>query len=231
MKWIWELVGLVTPGARKRLLRSGMVLYVAGPRDYRAGTRAALFTLAQGTSYFPGCQVPVVRAVEGYQTINVEIAHIRGANPGSRGFDPSMSDPERASFDNLVLLALQAPPPDHQQDRSERLASRSPARIEDIMRGSGSSRSPSRSGLRRNSGRYPAYPPASSPRMAIPGSPSDMPGERSVGRATPSGQGDDKRVVRSLRADRTVCMCRFLGEFGKQTDPLIPMTGPGGTFC
>jgi hypothetical protein len=77
---------------------------VSGPREYSFGTRNALFALAQGTCYFPGCDVPVVRAVEGFQTTNVQIAHIRGANPNSARYDASMTDIERSSFDNLLLL-------------------------------------------------------------------------------------------------------------------------------
>jgi hypothetical protein len=77
---------------------------VSGPREYGTGTRYALFALAQGTCYFPGCNEPVVKAVEGFQTTNVQIAHIRGANPGSARFDASMTDAERARFDNLLLL-------------------------------------------------------------------------------------------------------------------------------
>lgn len=34
----------------------------------------------------------------------VDIAHIRGARPGSARFDPSMTDEERAGFSNLILL-------------------------------------------------------------------------------------------------------------------------------
>jgi hypothetical protein len=77
---------------------------VPGPRDYSAGTRAALFALAQGTCCFQDCAEPVVRTVEGYVAVNVQIAHIHGAHPGSPRYDPTMSDPDRASFDNLLLL-------------------------------------------------------------------------------------------------------------------------------
>lgn len=77
---------------------------MSGPRDYSVGTRHALFAVAQGTCYFPDCDVPVVKAVEGFQTTNVQIAHIYGANPGSARYDPSMTDDQRASFDNLLLL-------------------------------------------------------------------------------------------------------------------------------
>jgi hypothetical protein len=75
-----------------------------GPRDYSAGTERALFRLARGTCHFPECEAPILRLVDGHPVVSVEIAHIRGAQPGSARFDPSMTDPERASFDNLILL-------------------------------------------------------------------------------------------------------------------------------
>lgn len=77
---------------------------MTGPRDYTAGTERALFDLAQGTCYYPDCSTPTIVFVEGVPVTNVQIAHIYGANPGSSRFEPSMSDEERASFDNLVLL-------------------------------------------------------------------------------------------------------------------------------
>lgn len=75
-----------------------------GPRDYTVGTRSALFALAKGTCYFPDCGEPVVREVEGFQTTNVQITHIRGAYPGSARYDESMTDAERANFDNVMLM-------------------------------------------------------------------------------------------------------------------------------
>jgi hypothetical protein len=77
---------------------------VTGPRDYSAGTERALFDLAQGTCYYPGCSTRAIAFIEGAPITNVQLAHILGANPGSPRFEPAMSDKERASFDNLVLL-------------------------------------------------------------------------------------------------------------------------------
>jgi hypothetical protein len=77
---------------------------MTGPREYSTGTRANLFALARGTCYFPDCDQPVIRAVEGHQTVNVQIAHICGAKPGSPRHDESTTDEQRASFDNLILL-------------------------------------------------------------------------------------------------------------------------------
>jgi hypothetical protein len=56
------------------------------------------------TCYFPGCQIPVVVFVQNEPVVNVIIAHIRGARPGSARYDAGMSDDERRSFANLVLL-------------------------------------------------------------------------------------------------------------------------------
>lgn len=77
---------------------------MTGPRDYRAGTKQALFTLAARTCYFPECREAVVAFIEGIPVSNVHIAHIRGASVGSARYDPSMTDDDRASFDNLLLL-------------------------------------------------------------------------------------------------------------------------------
>jgi hypothetical protein len=75
-----------------------------GPRAYSAGTKAALFALANGTCYFPDCEQRVVVFVEGHPVNNVHIAHIRGAEPGSARYDPTMTDDDRRAFANLVLL-------------------------------------------------------------------------------------------------------------------------------
>lgn len=77
---------------------------MAGPRDYKAGTREALSLLSQGQCYFPGCREPVLRFVEGHPIMNVEVAHIHAAKKGGPFYDPAMSDKERAHFDNLLLL-------------------------------------------------------------------------------------------------------------------------------
>ena len=75
-----------------------------GPRDYTSGTEKALFHLCSGTCYFPDCATPVIRTVDGHPIVEVEIAHIRGAKKNSARYDPSMTDAERASFANLILL-------------------------------------------------------------------------------------------------------------------------------
>jgi hypothetical protein len=75
-----------------------------GPRDYGVAVERALYRVARGTCYYPDCTQPVIAVVEGTHVVAVEIAHIRGANPGSARYDPAMSDPERAAFANLILL-------------------------------------------------------------------------------------------------------------------------------
>ena len=75
-----------------------------GPRDYTVGTERALFRFAEGTCYFPDCPVPIMTDAAGNPVVGVEIAHIRGANEGSARFDASMTDIERASISNLILL-------------------------------------------------------------------------------------------------------------------------------
>lgn len=77
---------------------------MTGPRDYGVGTERALFRLSRGTCYHPDCLVPVLRMIDGQPIVNVEIGHIHGARPGSARYDPAMTDRERASFDNLLLL-------------------------------------------------------------------------------------------------------------------------------
>jgi hypothetical protein len=76
---------------------------VAGPREYTAGTRAALATLSKGHCYYPGCTVPTIVFIEGEPVINYQIAHIRDAKPGNR-YVAHMTEDERRSFKNLVLL-------------------------------------------------------------------------------------------------------------------------------
>lgn len=75
-----------------------------GPRDYTQGTERALYTFSAATCYFTDCQTPVIVFVDGEPVSNVEIAHIRGAVPGSPRYDLTMTDDERRSFANLILL-------------------------------------------------------------------------------------------------------------------------------
>jgi hypothetical protein len=76
----------------------------SGPRHYTAGTERALFRLSSGTCYFPDCKTPVIRMVGEHPIVEVEIAHIRGAQKTSARYDSTMTDSERAAFANLILL-------------------------------------------------------------------------------------------------------------------------------
>ena len=47
-----------------------------------------------------------MRGIDGEPVVNVEVAHIRGALPGSPRYDGNMTDTERASFTNLILVCV-----------------------------------------------------------------------------------------------------------------------------
>lgn len=66
--------------------------------------------LSAGRCYFPDCTAPILRFADDPSKgiapephIDYQIAHIRDAKKGNR-YDPTMTDPERASFSNLILL-------------------------------------------------------------------------------------------------------------------------------
>ena len=75
-----------------------------GPRDYTRRTIVALAHYSGGLCYWPGCYETVVRIVNGEPYLTVEIAHIRGAYPGSVRFDSYMNDDQRREHANLILL-------------------------------------------------------------------------------------------------------------------------------
>lgn len=75
-----------------------------GPRDYTKGTDMALANLSGGLCYWPGCPEPMLKAVEGEMDFIGQRVHIRGALPGSARYDPTMSDDQRRSIQNLVLM-------------------------------------------------------------------------------------------------------------------------------
>ncbi|WP_454852454.1 hypothetical protein [Promicromonospora soli] len=76
---------------------------MADPRGYTTGTERALYFLSRGTCYYPGCDEPVMKFVEGLPISNAQIAHINGANPNSARYESTMTDEERAAFTNLIL--------------------------------------------------------------------------------------------------------------------------------
>jgi hypothetical protein len=77
------------------------------PHAYRSGTRGALFEMAKGTCYFPECLTKTTVFVKpGQPSVNVHIAHIEGAEPGSARYREDMTNEERRSFPNLILLCV-----------------------------------------------------------------------------------------------------------------------------
>lgn len=60
--------------------------------------------LSRGRCYTPECPQRVLRMVDEEPSINIQIAHINGLNPGSARFDASIPVPELNSFGNLLLL-------------------------------------------------------------------------------------------------------------------------------
>ena len=77
---------------------------MASPHRYSSGQEKALFRMSTGTCYFPGCKTPIITDVQGHPIVGVEIAHIRGAEPTSARYDPTMTDDERREISNLILL-------------------------------------------------------------------------------------------------------------------------------
>ncbi|MFF6836916.1 hypothetical protein ACFY84_34770 [Streptomyces sp. NPDC012438] len=72
-------------------------------RKYMSGTHAALMSLCRGFCYWPGCEEPVTRFVDGEHILNLEIAHIRAVSSGGKRFDPGLSLDEKNAFSNLLL--------------------------------------------------------------------------------------------------------------------------------
>jgi hypothetical protein len=77
-----------------------------GPRDYKRSTIFALAALGQGTCYWPSppCTMPLLVHVEGQPITNLEIAHIRAADPNGPRAVKGMPDDVLRSWSNLILL-------------------------------------------------------------------------------------------------------------------------------
>lgn len=73
-------------------------------RYYKAGVREALFMLSRGRCYAPKCPQRVLRMVDDDPSVNIQIAHINGLNPGSARYDETVPVDKRNSFGNLLLL-------------------------------------------------------------------------------------------------------------------------------
>ncbi|WP_018351950.1 hypothetical protein [Longispora albida] len=94
------------------------------PRAYATADERLLFILSHGFCYAPGCRVPAVTRQPGKATTSVYIAHIYAAKPGGPRYDPAMSNDERRSFANLLLLCKV-----HHEDVDGTRAHQYPARI------------------------------------------------------------------------------------------------------
>ena len=72
--------------------------------------RTTIKTLFAFSSNVCAMRVPGMAACEeklsdpAWQRVKGEVAHIRGERPGSARYDPSMTDGERAAYENLILL-------------------------------------------------------------------------------------------------------------------------------
>lgn len=77
---------------------------MSNAHSFSSGTEKALFRLALGNCYFPGCLKPIMEDVAGKPVVGVQIAHIKGAEPSAARYDITMTDEERAAFPNLILL-------------------------------------------------------------------------------------------------------------------------------
>jgi HNH endonuclease len=77
-----------------------------GPRDYARSTIFSLATLGEGKCYWPKppCNAPVTVIINGGPVTNLQIAHIRAAKSNGPRYVPDMSDDERRSWKNLILL-------------------------------------------------------------------------------------------------------------------------------
>lgn len=76
----------------------------SGPRAYGVAVERKLYRVARGTCYYPGCKRAIMVDIDDEPVCDVEIAHIRGAEPNSARHDETMSDDERRAFANLILL-------------------------------------------------------------------------------------------------------------------------------
>lgn len=72
-----------------------------GPRNYSGLTIKRLYALSGNRCAFPDCQVVFINTESNLNLSN--ICHIEDAEVGGR-FNPKMTDKERASFENLILL-------------------------------------------------------------------------------------------------------------------------------
>jgi hypothetical protein len=77
---------------------------MAGPRNYTDQTLKKLFGLSGNQCAFPGC---VKRLVNTKNALDSNICHIEAALPGGERYNPTMTDEQRADYENLILLCVQ----------------------------------------------------------------------------------------------------------------------------
>jgi hypothetical protein len=73
-------------------------------KQLNVGDDRALFLLSRGRCYAPGCAVPAFQKVDGHYKALLRRAHICAHDPGGPRYDPSMSQEERDSWTNMLLL-------------------------------------------------------------------------------------------------------------------------------
>ncbi len=72
-----------------------------------ARVRVALWVLGNGTCYAPACPSPVMVEVRaGVHRGNARVGHIHGLHPKAPRYVAGMSEHDRESFGNLLLLCL-----------------------------------------------------------------------------------------------------------------------------
>lgn len=75
-----------------------------GPRGYTDKTLKLLFGLSGNQCSFPECSR---RLVNPHNAKDSNICHIEAAKPGGERYNPSMTNNQRAHYDNLILLCVQ----------------------------------------------------------------------------------------------------------------------------
>jgi hypothetical protein len=76
-------------------------------RGIQASVESALWAMANGRCYAPGCPFPVMYEVRpGIHRKNVQIAHIYGVKPSAPRYRRDLPDAERDAFKHLLLLCL-----------------------------------------------------------------------------------------------------------------------------
>src|SRR5689334_10364450 len=65
-------------------------------------TIKTLFALSRNVCSYTACEAKLTDPSR--RSVRARIAHIAGENPGSARYDPLMTDDQRRSFENLMLL-------------------------------------------------------------------------------------------------------------------------------